>query len=168
MARTKFDTIADYYAENLEGLRLFANKILNDTEEAKDVVQECFVRLLAIEDSISLVSMPALVHNMLRNAAVSVVRHRAIARQYNEVESAATSAATESLEVRIMARDIARHATRHIEALPDSCRTIFQMSLYDGMKVGEIASTLNIKYKFAEKQLGKARKKVREGLRNVV
>ena len=40
MARTKFDTIADYYAENLEGLRLFANKILNDTEEAKDVVQE--------------------------------------------------------------------------------------------------------------------------------
>ena len=94
MARTKFDTIADYYAENLEGLRLFANKILNDTEEAKDVVQECFVRLLAIEDSISLVSMPALVHNMLRNAAVSVVRHRAIARQYNKVESAATSAAT--------------------------------------------------------------------------
>lgn len=168
MPKRTMDTITEYYAKNLDELRSFANKILNDTEESKDVVQECFARLLTMRDSIIPTSVPALVHNMVRNVAISIVRHRAIVRQYNKVETATTSAATESFEVRIVASDLAQEIARHIEALPDKCRTIYQMSIYDGMKLGEIATALDVKYKYAEKQLGKARKIVRKGLRNVV
>lgn len=168
MAKSTFDTISEFYVTNVEELRSFANKILNDTEEAKDVVQRCFLRLLTMHEEVVPVALPALLHNMVRNAAINVVKHRAIVRQYNKVESASTSVSSESPEVRIVASDLVSKVARRIDMLPEMCRTIYEMNVYGGMKLGEIATTLNLKYKFAEKQLGMARKIVRKGLRNVV
>ena len=52
MQKTTEDIITEYYVANLNELRLYANKILDDLEDAKDVVQECFVRMLGMKQSI--------------------------------------------------------------------------------------------------------------------
>ena len=75
---------------------------------------------------------------------------------------------SEHLEARIMAKDMLDKANDQITALPDQCRQIYKLNIYEGMKVAEIAEKLQINYRYAEKQLGIARKIVRKGLRNVV
>lgn len=167
MPKNNIGLITDYYATNLVELRLYADKILNDTEEAKDVVQECFMRLIDMENQIIPLTMPSMIHNMVRNMSVSVIRRKAILREYKRMKSASTVCMTEHLETRIVATDLVSKISKRIESLPGDCRTIYEMNLYEGMKVGEIASRLNIGYKYAEKKLGKARSEVRKALRNV-
>lgn len=168
MPKSTIELITDYYAENLKELRMYANKILDDIEQSKDVVQQCFINLLEMEQPIIPQSLPALIHGMIRNGAICVVRRRNVIREYNKKETASASMMTEHLETRIVAKDIAMQAERLIDKLPCDCHRIYEMNLYEGMKIAEIASALNLKYKYAEKKLGKARKIVRQGLRNVV
>ena len=80
MERTKFDIISEYYEANVDELRLFADSLLNDIEESKDVVQQCFTHLLAMQQNIIPDSIGALVHQMVRNASVSILRKKAIQR----------------------------------------------------------------------------------------
>lgn len=167
MTSNNIKLITTYYAANMMELRAYTNKILNDEEEAKDVVQECFVRLVALQQPILPATLPAMVHNMVRNMAVSMVRRRAIVREYQKVQSAASLRSAEHLEARIVASDLMALLAERIAALPADCRTIYEMNLYDGIKVSEIAQRLNVKYKYAEKKLGKARREVRKALRNV-
>lgn len=168
MAESTFDTISDFYVTNVEELRVFANKLLNDTEESRDVVQQCFVRLLCMKKAIIPETLNTLAHDMVKNSAISLLRRKATARLYHEAETANTAPTYDCLEARIAAKDLTKFAEQEISRLPETCRAIYEMSLYEGMKVGEIASTLHIKYKYAEKQLGTARKTIRECLRNVV
>ncbi|MGN0283140.1 MAG: RNA polymerase sigma factor [Prevotella sp.] len=168
MPKSNVEIISSYYAENLDELRLYANKILDDFEESKDVVQQCFVCILEMRQPIIQQTIPAMIHEIIRNSAISIVRRKAIIRKYNSKETASALRTTEHLETRMVAKDIVNHLNRRIDNLPQDCQTIYAMNIYGGMKVGEIASALKIKYKYAEKQLGKARKMVRKGLRNVV
>jgi RNA polymerase sigma-70 factor (ECF subfamily) len=48
-----------------------------------------------------------------------------------------------------------------MNALPQQCRTIFQMSRFDGLKYQEIAHQLGISVKTVENQMGKALKQLR-------
>ena len=48
-----------------------------------------------------------------------------------------------------------------LNALPEQCRTIFQLSRFESMKYQEIALQLNISVKTVENQMGKALKRLR-------
>ena len=168
MARTKFEIISEYYEANVEELRIFANSLLNDTEESKDVVQQCFMRLLAITQDVIPDTIGALVHQMVKNASVSILRKKALRQLYSKTVTATSTDMSEHLEARIMAKNMLDKANDQITALPDQCRQIYKLNIYEGMKVAEIAEKLQINYRYAEKQLGMARKIVRKGLRNVV
>lgn len=168
MARTKFEIISEYYEANVDELRIFADSLLNDIEESKDVVQQCFTHLLAMQQNIIPDSIGALVHQMVRNASVSILRKKAIQRTYSKNVTASANALSEYPETRIMAKDMLDRANEQIAMLPEKCRNVYELNIYGGMKVAEIAEKLQINYRYAEKQLGMARKIVRKGLRNVV
>lgn len=51
-----------------------------------------------------------------------------------------------------------------IQALPDQCRLIFQMSRYEELKYQEIANRLGLSVKTIENQMGKALKILRTRL----
>ena len=168
MQKTTEDIITEYYVANLNELRLYANKILDDLEDAKDVVQECFVRMLGMKQSIIPLTLPAMAHSMVRNKAISIVRRKAVARQYNKTVTAVAERQAEHTELRLVMADMVNVAESKIASLPPAYRQIYEMNLYDGMQVKEISETLGLKYKYVDKKLGKARTLVRKGLRNVV
>ena len=57
---------------------------------------------------------------------------------------------------------------RSLARLPQLCRQVYRLHIYDGMKVSEIAERLQLPYKQVEYRLGQARKEVRRMMRRAV
>ncbi len=150
-------------------LCLYAIHYLRDVDEAEDVVQDCFVRLLekAKQDvEVQSVScqmlLPAHVKPFLyasvRNACIDRLRRQDPILQ-DISPSDLCGVITDEQAVDSSFRE-ARLWTA-IEQLPDRCREVFLMSKRDGMTYREIADELGLSEKTIEHQVSKALKVLR-------
>lgn len=136
-------------------LCLYALHYLHDVDEAEDVVQDCFVRM--IERGLPDNPKPFL-YASVRNACVDRLRRQ---------NPFATDIAPSDLQCAISDEEAADRSLREaelwtaIESLPDRCREIFLMSKRDGMTYREIALELSISEKTVEHQVSKALKILR-------
>ena len=64
------------------------------------------------------------------------------------------------------AHEIMERMERGLARVPENCREVYRMHIYDGMKVSEISQRLGEGYKSVEHRLGAARKAVRQALLN--
>jgi len=67
----------------------------------------------------------------------------------------------QSASRKMMLKELEEKLRDAMNALPQQCRTIFQMSRFDGLKYQEIADQLGISVKTVENQMGKALKQLR-------
>jgi RNA polymerase sigma-70 factor (ECF subfamily) len=63
------------------------------------------------------------------------------------------------------AKEIMERLERGLARLPQKCREIYRLHIYEGMKVSEISQQLGENYKSVEHRLGFARKSIRQYLR---
>ena len=142
--------IADYYANHYDELKEFVISRLQVVDEAEDIVQDIFVRLLQSDQMISPVTLPCLVYTMARNKVIDYWRCRQQHEKYEHFirKGCWINSSSEGVE-------------RGIAQLTESQRSVYRLNLYEDMPVRQIAVVLNLKYKQAEKKLGVARKKVR-------
>jgi RNA polymerase sigma-70 factor (ECF subfamily) len=77
-------------------------------------------------------------------------------RRVDEVSPVEEAGTYRELETRL------QHA---LEELPERCRTIFQLSRFEGLKYREIADLLDLSVKTVENQMGKALRVLREKLK---
>ena len=145
---------------------LFANKFLNNTEEAKEVVQDVFVRLWENQEQIDPEeSVRAYIFRITRNMSISRLRRRKVESAYaaifrlvyveNQEFTAHDSLIGKELEARIA--DV-------IGNLPDECRKVFNLNRIDGLRYREIAEKLHISIKTVEAHMTKALKILRTEL----
>lgn len=155
--------ITDYYTNHYDELKKFVISRLQVVDEAEDIVQDIFVRLLQSDQMISPVTLPCLVYTMARNKIVDYWRCR---QQYEKYEhfirkGSWINRSSEGVESVFSAREVNEILERGIAQLTESQRSVYRLNLYEDMPVRQIAVTLNLKYKQAEKKLGVARKRVR-------
>jgi RNA polymerase sigma-70 factor (ECF subfamily) len=62
---------------------------------------------------------------------------------------------------KILVKELEEKLRQAMNALPQQCRTIFQLSRFEGLKYQEIADQLGISIKTVENQMGKALKQLR-------
>ena len=149
-------------------LCLYALHYLHDVDEAEDVVQDCFVRVLEREkhksaagtstSSLLLQNLKAFLYTSVRNACIDHLRHK------NPVlQDVAPSDLTEQITDE-QAVERSWHEAElwtAIEQLPVRCQEIFLMSKRDGMTYREIAEELGLSEKTVEHQISKALKILR-------
>ena len=155
--------IRNYYENHRDELLLFVSRRLGGLACAEDVVQDVFVRLLTSNQLISEVSLPALVHTIARRLVIDLYRRRFFRREYENYYAAITSIES-SGEAVVYERELIDRVERCICRLPENCRVICRMHMFEGMKVSEISQHLGQGYKSVEKHLGIARKEVRRRL----
>ena len=148
-------------------LLAFVSSRLNSSMEAEDIVQNVFLRLLTTDKMITAVTLPALVYTMTRNLMADYYRRHTSFEQYEHYIKGVCSD-EDSMESVFSAREIMERLERGLVRLPENCREIYRLHIYDGMKVSEIAQQLSLPYKQVENRLGQARKVVRQQLRNCV
>ena len=160
---TKQTLITNYYIAHRDELLAYAVSRLGDCCLAEDIVQNVFLRLLTSDKVISEVTLPALVFAMTRNQVYDYFRHHTAVEQYEHYIKGVCSELTTDESI-LLAREVMEQLERGLARLPENCREIYRLHIYDGMKVGEISRELGEGYKSVEHRLGAARKAIRQYL----
>ncbi len=142
-------------------LMAFARKILGDEDDAREVVQQVFIKLWERREEMDLSSsLKSYLFTSVHNRSLNVIRDRKkfVSGEMPELSGEwDVSAQIESIELEEKIRE-------GIDSLPEKCREIFELNRFTGLKYAEIAIKLGISVKTVENQMTKALKILREKL----
>jgi RNA polymerase sigma-70 factor (ECF subfamily) len=137
-----------------------------DIELAEDVVNTSFIKLWENRQSLAAdVSPKSYLYKIINNTSLNILKHEKVKQQHAAFTLTTTSEAItynsfDSVDLKQLRADI----NTAIEELPEQMRKIFELSRFEGLKYGEIASQLNISVKTVETQMSRALAKLRERL----
>jgi len=136
----------------------FANKFLNDPEEAKEIVQDVFTQLWEEKEDINPEeSLNAFLFKVTQNNSINKLRRRKVESKYIEIYRFVYVEHTDISPYKsLLAYELNDNINRVICKMPPQCRKIFELSRFNGLKYREIASTLQISIKTVEAQMSKA------------
>lgn len=148
-------------------LCLFANRILNNIDEAEDIVQNVFITLLQKNAKINRVSsLKAYLYSSVHNACINHLKHQAyITERMKDFEQEVYEENNYLLQ-RIES-EIMDEIFRAIDQLPEECRKVFKLSYIDDMEVCKVAATLHISENTVKTQRLRARKFLQENLKDL-
>ena len=159
--------ISNYYSLHRNELLAYASSRLGDKDEAEDLVQNTYLRILTTDKMLTAHTLPALVYTICRNLINDYYRRRAFHYEYEHYIKSSQSGEI-SMESVFFAADIIERMERGLARMPKKCREIYRMHILGGMRVSEISEQTGQKYKTVENRLGMARKQMRSYLRAVV
>jgi RNA polymerase sigma-70 factor (ECF subfamily) len=145
----------------------YAFSFLNNKEEAEEVVQTVFVSVWEKRTALQIeTSLKAYLYRMVRNSCLNVIKHEKVKLQHAAHEMYVGEVAAESVMQKVQATELETKITQAIQALPEQCRLVFQLSRFEELKYQEIADQLQISVKTVENHMGKALKLMREQLKD--
>ena len=160
-------TIESYYRAHRGELLAFVSARLHNTDEAEDLVQEAFLRLLSGNRLISEQTLPNLAYTLCRNLIVDWYRRHTV-RTDAEHELKSLYGKTETAESLLSMREVSEQLERGLARVPEECRELYRMHIYSEMPVRDICQLTGQPYKAVEYRLGLARKQVRQYFQHVV
>jgi RNA polymerase sigma-70 factor (ECF subfamily) len=155
------------FKTHFRGLHAYAFTLLRDSHLAEEIVQIVFVKLyersgrIWIETSLEAYLYRSVYYEALNHRKHEKVRsrHRSLASRHPDPVS--------TLEERSTYRELEARLQKALDELPEQCRTIFQLSRFEGLKYREIADRLGLAVKTVENQMGKALRILREKLKSL-
>ena len=143
-----------------ETLLRYAGNFCKDSDNAKDIVQEVFLKLLLRKEKLHQIeNLQAYLFTMLRNEISdqqrkNKMRKKLLSDQHRRSQHYQTPDPLLEKEC---------HTSLHtaIQKLPPMRKMIYRLSCEGGYKTQEIAATLNISARTVEGQLQQARTKIR-------
>lgn len=154
-----FKRIFDLY---YRPLTLFALKYVGDLEEAKEIVQEFFIRLWSRREKIVFGhSLKGYLYQAVRNACLNQLESRKVferkARDY-----VPPGISNDNPLEKMVAAEQEERLMSAIDQLPEKCRQIFFMSRMQNLSNQDIAGQLNLSVKTVEAQITIALKRLRD------
>ncbi|WP_304067389.1 RNA polymerase sigma-70 factor [Pedobacter glucosidilyticus] len=159
-------TFEQLFKSHYQALYAYAYTFLKDEMQAEETVQGFFLKAWEKRNQLGgLLLKKSYLYKSIYHDCLNQLRHQKVKNQYSqqlmylEGESAERSADT-----RAHTKELEQQITEALNALPEQCRTIFQMSRFEELKYREIAEALAISVKTVENQMGKALKIMRSRL----
>lgn len=157
------------------GLLFYATRLVNDEEEAEDIVQDVFVDLWKRKETVEMgEQIQSFLYRAVYTHALNVLKHRKVEENY--------CAAMEAIDQRRAAfyqpdhndviahienKELRNEIRQAIGQLPDKCREVFKLSYLHDMKNQEIADVLGLSVRTVEAHLYKALKFLRKRLESL-
>ena len=150
------ETIRCYHTSLLRFLR----QRLRVKEDAADVAQEAYVRLLQYEGSKSIASPSSMLFRIAINVANDLSRSESTRRKADEqsLEDVEIASDEPDVERRIAAEQDLDLLYAAIEELPPKCKNVFLLSRVKRMSYPQIAQHCGISVKMVEKHISHALK----------
>ena len=151
-------SIQEIIRRHHDSLIKFLRRRLNDGDDADDVAQETYIRMMKYEGSSDIKSPSAMLFRIAVNVANDhgrAAQSRCL-RQHCDVDDVTLVSQQPSAERAILASQNLDMLLDAIEALPVKCKRVFLLSRAQGMTYAEIAAHCGISVKMVEKQISRA------------
>lgn len=163
----KQQMITDFYMEYQARLQSFAIARLGNKEEAEDLVQDVFVKLMCYEGIVNAATIQSFVFTITNNEIKNILRRR-ICRHRVE-DNIAYETVLQYCPVEHMAEfhDILHLVRYCMNKLSPSCAKVYRMTLFDDMSAGDISKNLGVSKRTVESQLFTSRKQMRRMMKAI-
>ena len=160
--------IAQSYIDFHDQIFSYIKFRINSSEDAADLVQDAFVRLLDYKQMLRPETVKSFIFTIVRNLVIDYIR-----RHYRKQEVSAnmyefSKDYTDSFESQMHAEDILRLENGMLMTLPKQRKLIYTLDRFEDKSADEIAVELKISKRTVESHLFSSRKAVREYLRQCI
>lgn len=153
------------FTAHYEQLHRYAFTIVKDADEAKDIVQAVFLRILEKEVPLHSIEHPkAYLYRSVYNMSINNIRKTELQDKHHAVLLRETSTDTGGTDAEDAAL-LKQRVDQVLDQLPAQCREVFVKSRAEQKKYTEIASELGIAVKTVEAHMSKALKLIRQIIR---
>jgi len=164
----KFDDLFKVYYPRL---MVYASRFVDD-ENAEDIVQDVFLELWDKRDRIDAGEfIQSFLYRSTYTKCLNFIKHKQVVDGYGEKEYSILQTKLEYYSAdgnetmqRIESEELQKSIQTAIDALPEKCREVFQMSYLYDMKNKEISNVMNVSLRTVEAHMYKALKNLREML----
>lgn len=151
------------FKEHFKSLYAYAFTILKNEAIAEETVQHVFYKIWEkkVPETIQ-TSLKAYLYKAVYHESLNYLKHQKIKARYHvHVMHQSKNHIDQGASRKILVKELEEKIRDAMNALPQQCRTIFQLSRFEGLKYQEIADQLGISIKTVENQMGKALKQLR-------
>lgn len=143
----------------------FGATYVKDYDVAEELVQQIFINIWERRYELAIsTSMKSYLFTAVRNKSFNYLKLQ-LPKEYKKVDVDNVGFMDDSnMEEDIVFEDLKVCVANAIDALPEKCKAIFNLSRNSGLTYKEIAEELDISVKTVENQIGIALKKLREQL----
>jgi RNA polymerase sigma-70 factor (ECF subfamily) len=156
--------ISNYYSLHRDELVSFIAVRIADADEAEDIVQDIFLRLLRSDQLLTEVTLPHLVYTIAQHLIADYYRRRRITVECRYLLGMSSG---EDAASPCNVHDIVCQLEHGLARLPEDCRSVYRLHVYDGLQVSDISEQLHMKYRVVEYRLGQARRHIRHFLQKI-
>lgn len=152
-----------HFHKYFETLHRYAFTLLKDSEEARDVTQQVFIKFWEKKEDLEVLeSAKSYLYRSVYHQCLNKIRDQKVRLRY-------AAGVRQGKEEGVFADETIAKETQHridraIESLPTQCGVIFKKSRFEEKKYSEIAAELDLSVKTVEAQMSKALKLLREKL----
>ena len=159
--KDSFETLFKNYYPRLFG---YAIRFVKNDDIARDIIQECFLKIWEKRAYISSITITAFLFTMVRNSCLNYIKHKVLMEHY-EVDYLEQIDGEERLytydmisdpESDLLYDELKQQIEEAINLLPTRCKEVFILSRFENLKNREIAEKLQISTTAVEKHISKA------------
>jgi len=151
----------EYYKE----LLLFVRNRTSDRDYAQDIVQESYMKAIAIEKKEPVRNRRALLYKIAKNLIIDKARKQSSMEKVLLGEKAESPNSCE-LETRAIEENRQMILMQALDKMPKMRRDVFVLHVLEGYSRAEIATMMSISINAVEKHLSRATIELKEKLKN--
>ena len=165
----EISAFVDIYTKYYDALLNYADRLLNDVETARDVVQQVYYKIWENRATLNIsLSVKAYLFRSVYHGSLNTLAHRKNIQKYEQEQLSdfyfSTIIQSPEAEETLWKSDIEEAIQEAITVLPEKCREDFVLSKIEGLKNREIAEKLGISEKTVERHMSIALSKLRDEL----
>lgn len=160
----ELDDFEAIFKTHYSGLVVYAFRILENYNEAEDVVQEVFFSYWKKRATVELTStLKSYLYGAVKRQCQNKIRHAMVVHKYESGVSAEVKFG-ENPHDQLIGSEMEEVIKKTLDGLPDKTKKIFVMNRFESKKYKEIAKELSISLKTVEAHMGKVLKLLRLSL----
>ena len=148
--------VATLYGEHHSWLLQMLRRKLGNLENAADLAQDTFARILSADETGPLREPRAYLTTVAGRIAAQYFRRLALERAYLEAIAHLPEATSPSPEARLLVLEALAAVSRVLDGLKPRTREVFLLSQLDGLPYAEIAQRLGLSIHVVQKDMVKA------------
>lgn len=146
----------------------YINHRINNPDDAEDLVQDTFVRLLECGKMLRDDTVKSFIFTIANNLVVDYLRRYYKKQEIASYMMGSAISVVRSAESDVIAGDLRKHEVLKMSTLPIQRKRIYYMSRFMDMSVDEISEKLSLSRRTVENHLFIGRKEVREYIKKCI